>query len=381
MSYLHRAWAEINLDALLNNFDIIKSTTDSKIFSVVKANAYGHSVGPIARLLDEAGTYAFAVSNIDEAKELRNLGIKKPVLILGYTPIDNANSLAQYDITQSVFSLEYAEKLDSFAKKHGIYIKAHLKLDTGMGRIGFNCRTEELSDLNNIKAALKLENITYEGVFMHFCVADSYENFNVAYTEEQYKRFLSAVDALEKEGYSFKLKHCCNSAGTLLCKEKHLDAVRPGIILYGLTPSTEIQIDHKFKPVMSFKTAVSMVKTVEQGSTLSYGRTYTLQKSRKIATLSVGYADGYPRLLSNKGYVLINGQKANIVGRICMDQMCVDVTDIDNIKEGDTVTLFGDGLPVELVADWASTINYEIVCGLSKRVPRVYIRDKKEIEI
>ncbi len=380
MSYLHRAWAEIDLDALVHNFKLIRSMTDAKIFSVVKANAYGHSVPMIAKLLEEQGTDYFAVSNIDEALELRNIGIKKPVLILGYTPPFLARTLNEADIMQTVYSPEYAEKLNNEAAKAKVTVKAHLKLDTGMGRIGFDCRSDDLPEIYEAKKALGLENLTFLGVFTHFPVADSYEQPNKAYTDEQYGRFCRAVSILEEDGFSFETKHCCNSAATLLCSDKHLDAVRPGIILYGLTPSCEIKLDSRFIPVMTFKATVSMVKDVAEDETISYGRTYKTKHPTKIATVTAGYADGFPRLLSSKGSVLIRGQKAPITGRICMDQFCADVSHIEGVKEGDTVILFGQGLPVEEMADGADTINYEIVCGLSKRVPRVYIKDGKEIE-
>ncbi|MBQ9770029.1 MAG: alanine racemase [Clostridia bacterium] len=381
MNYLHRAWAEIDLDALLHNFRIIKKSTDSKIFSVVKANAYGHSVYMIARLLDSEGTDFFAVSNIDEAKELRSYGIKKPILILGYTPPFLASELSENDITQAVFSLDYAKKLSDFAEKSGVTVSAHLKLDTGMGRIGFDLRTEELRGIGDAKKALLLSGISFDGIFTHFPSADSYDRADSDFTKEQFLRFKKAIDLLENEGFSFEVKHCCNSAATLLYPEMHLDAVRPGNILYGLTPSTDIEIGSEFKAVMTFKAAVSMVKTVNESETISYGRTFTAEKPMKIATVTAGYADGFPRLLSGKGEVLIHGKRAPIVGRICMDQFCCDVTDIENVAEGDTVVLFGKGLPVEEVAGWAGTINYEIVCGLSKRVPRVYIKDGKELDI
>ena len=381
MNYLHRAWAEIDLDALLHNFRIIKKSTDSKIFSVVKANAYGHSVYMIARLLDSEGTDFFAVSNIDEAKELRSYGIKKPILILGYTPPFLASELSENDITQAVFSLDYAKKLSDFAEKSGVTVSAHLKLDTGMGRIGFDLRTEELRGIGDAKKALLLSGISFDGIFTHFPSADSYDRADSDFTKEQFLRFKKAIDLLENEGFSFEVKHCCNSAATLLYPEMHLDAVRPGNILYGLTPSTDIEIGSEFKAVMTFKAAVSMVKTVNESETISYGRTFTAEKPMKIATVTAGYADGFPRLLSGKGEVLIHGKRAPIVGRICMDQFCCNVTDIENVAEGDTVVLFGKGLPVEEVAGWAGTINYEIVCGLSKRVPRVYIKDGKELDI
>jgi len=381
VNYLHRAWAEIDLDALVHNFKLIRKMTDAKIFSVVKANAYGHSVPLIAKRLSENGTDYFAVSNIDEARELRALDIKQPILILGYTPPFLAEELYKNEIIQAVFSLDYAKKLSEFAKAANITVEAHLKLDTGMGRIGFDCRNEDLSGLGEAKEALCLSNIKYSGIFTHFPVADSEKTTDLDYTNKQYERFLLAISQLEEAGYSFEIKHCCNSAATLLSFDKHLDAIRPGIILYGLTPSTEITADYGFKPVMTFKAAVSMVKTVEKGQTVSYGRTYKTNKPTKIATITAGYADGFPRLLSNGGYVLINGQKAKIVGRICMDQFCADVSDIEKVKEGDTVILFGENLPVENLAELCGTINYELVCGLSKRVPRIYIENGKELDI
>ncbi len=377
MNYLHRAWAEINLDALLHNFNTIKSNTKAKIFSVVKANAYGHSVGKIAQLLDKAGTDFFAVSNIDEAEELRQLGILKPILILGYTPPIFAEKLVKLDLWQTVFGFDYAKKLDLHANKLGAIIRCHLKLDTGMGRLGFNFR-QSFSGLDEAIKTLKLENLKFEGVFTHFPVADSNKKADKAFTEAQYKNFLKAIKLLEDEGFSLGIKHCCNSAATLISPDKHLDAIRPGNILYGLTPDPAIEMPYNLMPVMTFKAAVSMVKTIAKGDTVSYGRTFKAKKDMTLATITAGYADGIPRLLSSKGYVIINGKKANIVGRICMDQFCADVSDVD-VKEGDTVVLFGSELPVEKFASWADTINYEIVCGLSKRVPRIYIENGKEI--
>lgn len=381
MNYLHRAWAEINLDALVHNFRIIRKRTHAKIYSVVKANAYGHSVPMIARLLEESGTDAFGVSNIDEARELRDIGISKPILILGYTPPFLAEELAKNNITQAVFSLEYAKKLDRFAKDAGVQVQAHIKLDTGMGRIGFNSRDDGFFGIKEAKELKALSNLVINGVFTHFPVADSYSAENRKYTEEQFERFCSSVELLEKEGFAFEDKHCCNSAATLLYRDMHLDAVRPGIILYGLTPSSEIELPGDFKPVMTFKAAVSQVKTISAEDTVSYGRTYRAKKPTKIATITAGYADGLPRLLSGKGEVLIGGKRAKITGRICMDQFCADVTDIDGVSEGDTVILFGEGLSVNEVASHAGTINYEIVCGLSKRVPRIYIKDGKELDV
>ena len=375
MNYLHRTWAEINLDALVHNFKLIRSMTNAKIFSVIKANAYGHSVNIVAPALDAAGTDYFAVSNLDEAKELRALGINKPILILGYTPTTHAKELSELDLIQTVFSYDFAQKLNQNAAESGVNVKTHIKLDTGMGRIGFDFRNDGFNELVEARRLIYLKNLKFEGVFTHFPVADGISEADKQYTKAEFERFVTAVKYLEENGFDFKIKHCCNSAAFLSFSDMHLDAVRPGIILYGLTPNTSLEISKEFKPVMSFKSVVSQVKTVSAGETVSYGKTYTFEKNTRVATVTAGYADGMLRLLSNKGRVLINGKYAKIVGRICMDQFCVDVTDIENVKEGDTVTLFGEGLPVEEFAEYADTINYEVVCSLSKRVPRIYIKN------
>lgn len=379
MNYLRRAWAEINLDALVHNFEIIKSKTDTKIFSVVKANAYGHSAAKVAPILNDAGTDFFAVSNIEETKELRSLGIDKPVLILGYTPPTLAEELAEADIIQTVFSYDFAKKLNDSAAAAGVTVRTHIKLDTGMGRIGFDFRDEGFKEFVDARRLINLKNLEFEGVFTHFPVADGNSVCDKEYTKAQFDRFTTAVDYLEEYGFNFKLKHCCNSAAFLSDKAMHLDAVRPGIILYGLTPDEYFDIGCDFLPVMTFKAVVSMVKTVFEGETASYGRTHTFQKNTRVATVSAGYADGVSRLLSNKGRVLINGKYANIVGRICMDQFLIDVSDIDGVHEGDVVTIFGEGLPVEEQAHKVGTINYELVCNVSRRVPRVFIKNGKEI--
>lgn len=378
MNYLHRAWAEINLDALVHNFKIIRSMTDAKIFSVVKADAYGHSAKAIARALDEAGTDFFAVSNIEEAKELREIGITKPILVLGYTPASLAYELSEYDITQTVFSYDFANKLNEQANKAGVVVRTHIKLDTGMGRIGFNFRDNDFKELDDAKELVYLKNLDFEGIFTHFPVADGVSPEDVNYTKESFDRFIKATQILEDNGFNFKIKHCCNSAATLNYPEMHLDAVRVGVILFGLTPSSNMDIGKSLLPVMTFKAAVSMVKPVLRGETVNYGRSYTFDQDAKVATVSAGYADGVMRLLSNNGRVLINGKYAPIVGRICMDQFCIDVTDIDT-DEGDIVTIFGEGLPVDEQAEKAQTINYELVCGIAKRVAKVFIKNGEKI--
>lgn len=374
MDFLHRTWAEIDENALVHNFNIIKEECgDTKLMAVVKADAYGHGANRIAPLLSRLGADAFAVSNIEEAITLRGCGIDKPILILGYTPVSMATQLYLNDITQCVFSAEYAKGLSKSARESGVTVKVHIKIDTGMSRIGFDCRTDEMCGIKEAINCARLDNFDFGGIFTHFAVSDRTEQSEDGFTESQYKRFIKAKEAFIKAGLTPKICHCCNSAALCLDTDKHLDMARPGIILYGLTPSSDLKLKQDFIPVMTVKSVVSMVKEIHKGDTVNYGRTYKADKTVKIATVTAGYADGYPRLLSNKGYVLINGKRAKIVGRICMDQMSVDISDIENVKQGDEVILFGKELPVEELADMLGTINYEIICGISPRVPRITV--------
>lgn len=375
MDFLHRTWAEIDLDALVHNFDIIKKeAAGAKLMAVVKADAYGHSARIVAPTLEQHGADAFAVSNIEEAITLRGCGITRPILILGYTPVSMAAQLYLNDISQCVYSPEYARALSGRACADGVKVKIHIKLDTGMSRLGFDCRDEELSGIGEAVAAARLSGFVFEGIFTHFAVSDRTETEEDGFTDGQYRRFAAAVEQFAKAGLRPKFRHCCNSAAFCLDNDKHFDLCRPGIILYGLTPSSALTLKEDFIPVMTVKSVVSMVKKIKKGDTVSYGRTFTAEREMKIATVTAGYADGYPRLLSNKGYVLINGKRANIIGRICMDQLSVDVSDIAGVKQGDEVILFGKELPVEELADMCGTINYEIICGISPRVPRITVK-------
>lgn len=379
LDFLHRTWAEIDIDALVHNFDIIKKeAAGAKLMAVVKADAYGHSARIVAPILEQYGADAFAVSNIEEAITLRGCGITRPILILGYTPVSMAAQLYLNDISQCVYSPEYAAALSKRACADSVKVKVHIKLDTGMSRLGFDCRDEKLSGIKDAVTAARLKGFVFEGIFTHFAVSDRTETTEDGFTDKQYSRFCAAAERFEKAGLRPKYRHCCNSAAFCLDSDKHFDMCRPGIILYGLTPSSDLKLKEAFIPVMTVKSVVSMVKTIKGGDTVSYGRTFTAENEMKIATVTAGYADGYPRLLSNKGYVLINGKRANIIGRVCMDQMSVDVSDIDNVKQGDEVILFGKTLPVEELADMCGTINYEIICGISPRVPRITVKGKKE---
>lgn len=375
MDFLHRTWAEIDLDALVHNFDIIKKeAAGAKLMAVVKADAYGHSARIVAPLLEQHGADAFAVSNIEEAITLRGCGITRPILILGYTPVSMAAQLYLNDISQCVYSPEYARDLSERACADGVKVKIHIKLDTGMSRLGFDCRDEALSGIEEAIAAARLNGFVFEGIFTHFAVSDRTETEEDGFTDGQYRRFAAAIEQFERAGLKAKYRHCCNSAAFCLDNDKHFDLCRPGIILYGLTPSSALTLKEDFIPVMTVKSVVSMVKKIKKGDTVSYGRTFIADREMKIATVTAGYADGYPRLLSNKGYVLINGKRANILGRVCMDQLSVDVSDIADVKQGDEVILFGKMLPVEELADMCGTINYEIICGISPRVPRITVK-------
>lgn len=371
MDFLRRAWVEIELKALKNNYRIIKNNCKNRVISVVKADAYGHGVESCVKALQDAGCDMFAVSNVLEAVELRECGIKGDVLVLGYTPIDAVPLIAEHNIIQCIYSLEYAKALSNKATELSINIKAHIKLDTGMSRIGFDCRQDDC-DISDIENALSLKGIEYTGVFMHFAVADSKNEDDVDFTAMQFIRFINTVSRLEEKGFNFPIKHCCNSAGAIVYDNMYLDAVRAGIILYGLKPSEDVAIYDEIEPVMSMYSVVSQIKEIHPDDTVSYGRTFRAQKPVKVATVCCGYADGIPRLISNKASVLINSKKAKIIGRVCMDQFCIDVTDVPDVKIGDKVEIFGKNISVDQVAKNADTINYEIVCGISKRVPRIY---------
>lgn len=375
MDFLHRTWAEIDINALMHNFECIKKLSGGcKLMPVVKADAYGHSARAVAPVLQKMGADAFAVSNIGEAVALRDYGVTTPILILGYTPAEMAAELYRHDITQSVYSSEYAAALSCQAVKAGLKIKIHIKLDTGMGRIGFDCRNERLSGIEDAIAAARMDGFSFDGVFTHFAVSDRTPDEEDGFTDEQYARFSAAVTRFSEAGLPPREVHCCNSAASCLDPQKHRDICRPGIILYGLTPADGLDLPCELIPVMTVKSVVSMVKEIDAGDTVNYGRTFKAEKNMRVATVTAGYADGYPRLLSNRGEVIIAGRRAPIIGRICMDQLSVDVSHIPGVQQGDEVILFGKELPVEELARLCGTINYEIVCGVSSRVPRVIIK-------
>ena len=374
MDFVHRTWAEIDINALIHNFESIKELAHGcKLMPVVKADAYGHSVREIAPILQKMGADAFAVSNISEAIALRECGIITPILILGYTPVALAAELHKHNITQSVYSPEYAKGLSECAVAAGVEVNIHIKLDTGMGRIGFDCRDDRLCGIEAAISAAKLSGLHFDGIFTHFALSDRLPQEEDGFTDAQYKRFTAGVDCFYKAGLNPNMVHCCNSAAFCLDADKHRDLCRPGIILYGLTPAEGLKLPIDLTPVMTVKSVVSMVKEIYAGDTVNYGRTFKAEHPMRVATVTAGYADGYPRALSNCGCVLIREERAPIIGRICMDQLSVDVSNIPDVKQGDEVILFGKELPVEELATLCGTINYEIVCGISPRVPRITV--------
>ncbi len=378
-----RAWAEINLDALKSNIENINATVKSgELMAVVKADAYGHGAAVIAPFLEKWGINNFAVASIEEAEELRRVGVLGNILILGYTDTDLAFSLYENNINQTVFSLNYAKELNAAAKKRGIKIPVTIKIDTGMSRIGFSCQTKEQIETATLEIAEvnKLHNLNITGCFTHFAVADSTAEDNKEFTKKQSELFLSTVAEIKaKTGKDLKI-HCNNSAGMLYYPDMQLNYSRVGIAMYGLKPDSGLDLPIKLEPVMSFKAVISQIKTVKKGESISYGRTYLAENDMTVATVPVGYADGILRSLSNKGYLFVNQAQAKIVGRVCMDQLMVDITGI-KAKEGDTVEIFGKNLSADLNADIIDTINYELVCAVSRRVPRIYYKQNKIVRI
>lgn len=374
-------WAEVNLDALQYNISqILKLVPAEKVMGVIKANAYGHGAGAVSNLLKENGVNSFAVSNVYEALDLRHHISDGEILILGHTDPDAVEEIAKNKITICLYDLDCAKRISAIAEKFSVTINCHIKLDTGMGRLGFNCN--DLSQLSEqLKQVFSLPAINVSGAFTHFATADRDGDPKGEFLNQQYSRFDSACTLIKTLSGKYDLKfHCSNSAATLL-DHKNIDSAyyRAGIILYGLTPSVGLELPFTPKAVMSLKATVAQVKTINAGDTISYGRTFTATKKMKVATITAGYADGYHRNLSGKGYMLIKGKKAPIVGRVCMDQTVIDVTDIDGVSPEDEVILFGEGLPVEELASLLGTINYELVCNVAHRVPRIYLKNNRVI--
>lgn len=378
---LRPVWAEIDLDKIALNMRNIKELVNNKeVIAVIKADAYGHGALDIAPVLIENGASRLAVAVITEALELINGGIKCSIMILGYTPLEFAEDLINNNIEQTVYDLNYAKKLSEIATKIGKTAKIHIALDTGMGRIGFIPNRKSLEEVIEIS---KLKGIEIVGIFTHFSTSDEEDK---EYTNKQFKKIQDFNEELIKNGLNIKIKHVSNSGAIIDLPETYLDSVRAGIILYGYYPSDEVKKEKlNIEPVLTLKTKVAHVKTLDKDMYVSYGRTFKTDRKSVIATIPIGYADGYSRALSGKAKVIINGKFANVVGRICMDQCMVDVTDIGEVKVGDEVILLGEknGLKFNAddMAEIIGTINYEVLCMLKHRVPRVYKRNGETVHI
>jgi alanine racemase len=379
----NRAWAEINLDHIAHNMKEIRRLVGKRteIMAVVKADAYGHGTLETVSTLLESGATRLAVSMIDEAIQLRKIGIDVPILVLSYTDPRRAHELIQYSITQTVYSHELAEALSQEALRQGTKAKIHIKIDTGMTRVGF---MPGYSAVKDVVAIMKLKGIIVEGIFTHFAVADEKER---TYTIHQFELFDSIIEELNRIGVLIPIRHVSNSAAILQYPEMTLEMVRPGVILYGIYPSSEVDRSIiSLKPAMTLKANIILVKDVEEKVSVSYGRRFTTTRKSRIATIPIGYADGYSRLLTGKARVLVNGQYAPIVGTICMDQCMVDVTDIEgDVRIGDEVVLMGNQGGKEITADEIAsligTIAYETVCIIGKRIPRVYLRNGTVVNV
>lgn len=379
MKEYYRVQANINLDAIYDNVVRAKALTrpGTQMMAIIKADGYGHGAVPVAQTLDSV-VDAYGVAILEEGVELRQAGITKPILLLGYTPKPLYVPMLEYDIAASVFEWDTALQLSETARKQGKRAKIHIKLDTGMSRIGF--QTDEKS-LETIKKINELPGLDIQGCFTHFARMDEKDKTRA---KMQFRRYMDFVAQLEKEGVAIPVKHVSNSAGIIEMPEVNLDMVRDGIAVYGLYPSPEVQKERlELTPAMEVKSWVSFVKVLELGIEIGYGGTFTTERETKVATIPVGYADGYPRALSNRGRVLIRGQSAPVLGRVCMDQFMVDVTDIPDVVQGDEVTLAGrDGegfISMEEIADLSYSLNYEVVCDIGKRVPRVYFRHGEKV--
>ncbi len=383
MQYRQRAWAEISLDALSRNVDAIRQTLadSTQLCAVVKADAYGHGEEFVCRKLYETDVRFFAVSSFEEAVRVRKWCPDAEILILGYTSPECAPMLAEQNILQAVVSGEYARMLSDFASP-GRPVRCHIKLDTGMGRIGVPAK-DTAQCLAEMEGILSRQGLQVEGLFTHFAVADEDDADNIAYTDAQEAALFAVDAALREKGIALPHVHCMNSAAICYRNQPHSTLARAGIIMYGLKPNAALHMPLELQPVLALRSRISHIKVAETGTCISYGRTYRTEQPQKIATVTIGYADGYSRLLSGKGEVLVCGVRCPIVGRICMDQMMIDIGNVPDVQIGTMVTLIGrdgdDCITADDVAGVYGTIGYEVVCGISKRVPRIFIDDGKVI--
>lgn len=382
-----RAWVEVDLDAVAHNIRQVRQATNpaAKVLAVVKADAYGHGYLETARTLVDNGADFLGVATFEEAKQLRTHGIATPILILGPAMADDLYDIVAYDVIPTVFDLETAIRISDAARTLGRTANIHIKLDTGMSRVGYRVTGQPEADAPVAEEILRiaaLPNLTVNGIFTHFAKSDELDR---SYTDLQFSRFVSMTDTLEAKGLHIPIRHCCNSGGIIAFPDYHLDMVRAGIIIYGHAPSDELPHTLDLRPAMQFKTVVTNVSRLKAGTPVSYGGRFIAQQDMVAATIAIGYADGYSRTLSHKAEVLVGGSRAPVIGNICMDQCMIDVSHIKNINVGDEVILFGkdgnDKITVEAVAALMGTINYEVLCVIGKRVPRVYIQNGQFVSV
>jgi alanine racemase len=375
----YTTYATVDLDAIEHNVRALAAhTTAREIFAVVKSNAYGHGAVQVAEVALKSGATRLAVGRVDEAWQLRSGGIHAPILVMCYTVPAEAETIVEQNLMATVISQESAEALSRRAVALGRTVGVHVKVDTGMGRFGLLPEGEVLPFLAALE---RLPNLEVEGIFTHFATADARDK---SYTRQQFALFQKILKMVEEAGHSIPVRHAANSAATLDLPETHLDAVRPGIALYGMYPSEEVSREVPLKPALTLKSHVGRVRTLPAGSSVSYGRTFIAKQPTTVANVPVGYGDGYHRALSNKGAVLVGGQKAPIVGRVCMDQFVVDVSHIPGVAEGDEIVLIGsqgdERITPEEVAELAGTINYEVTTGLLQRIPRLFLRGGEVVD-
>ncbi len=372
MDNIRPTWAEIDLAVIQRNLNQIRNKSGkARVMAVVKADAYGHGMREVAKVCAQSGADFFGVATLEEALELEEYGYKIPILVLGYVPVTGAREIVKYGIRATVFNEEFAQAVAGEASRQGMPGYIHIKMDTGMGRLGFSPEPKALETISRING---LPGLILEGIFTHFAAADE---ANKDYTYKQLDQFNDCIMKLEKCGINIPIKHCSNSAGLIdLHEVAGLDMIRAGIILYGLYPSAEVNRESfPLTPAMRLKSRIAFIKTLEPGYTVSYGCTYKCRQVTRVAMVPIGYADGYSRRLSNRVWGMVRGQKAPQIGTICMDQCMFDVTDIEGVQEGDEILLFGrtqDGIMADDLADIMGTINYEVVCAVSNRVPRLF---------
>ncbi len=386
MDCLKRTWAEISLDNLNHNYHALREKLPggTRFLGVVKADAYGHGAVPVSRYLVELGAEYLAVSNIEEAIQLRRGGIRGPILILGYTPPELADSLVAYGLRQEVHSLEYARQLQARLSGSKRRLRVHIKLDTGMSRLGFFAY-DHPKTVDELRAVAEMNELQIEGVFMHFPVADSLDASDEAFCRTQYTRFTAMLDALKAVGVEPELRHCCNSGASILYPQYAMDMVRPGIATYGILPSEELRGRIDLRPVMQLRSTIFQIRDYAPDITISYGRTYRTEAPTRVAVVGIGYADGLPRSFSNRISFLLHGKRVPQIGRICMDMCMVDVSSVPEARVDDIVTVFGEdngaSIGVDAMAAELGTIPYELLCGINKRIPRIYLDGENETEV